>query len=355
MAGAEDETLRIAAVLEEHGRGLNLKIRCTCCGVKMNMTDLLPFEIIQCPGCHSDICRPAFFGDYLIKQNLPPQDPLTSIYLAADLKLERDILIRILNPSLAENGELAALYLQIAQVLAACNHPSVIPIYNCGETMGLYYIVTRKTDGGTLDELLERYKDTPFPVSRTLSWMRQIISALKKALESNLCHGNLSPRYLLMDGEETILISGFGLGALGAFAGIPLSSPCSAPESERTIQSDIYSAGMVFFRLITGHFPKAGERKIPQNIKLDDPEIAALIRDMLDPDPALRITPDKALAVFDRIENKFKTREKRKSTVAVQEPAAPVRKRGFTLLILAAALVLLLGAAIGFFFFFRNR
>ena len=106
MICAEDEKSRIAAVLEEYGRLRELKIRCTACGVKMNMTELLPFEIIQCPGCHSDICRPAFFGNYLLKENLPPQDPLTSIYLARDLKLERDILIRILNPSLSENREL---------------------------------------------------------------------------------------------------------------------------------------------------------------------------------------------------------------------------------------------------------
>ena len=349
MTCAKDETSRIAAVLEEYGRNRKLKIRCTACGAKMDLTELFPFEIIQCPGCHSDICRPAFFGSYLLKENLPPQDPLTSIYLARDLKLERDILIRILNPSLAENKELTSLYLETARTLAVFNHPSAVPIYNCGEIMGLFYIAVRKTDGSSLEALLNEYGDRPFPEKRAVSWMCQIVSVLKKAEELKICHGNLSPCHLLQDGDERILISGFGIGELSAVAGIPLSSPCSAPECDLTVQRDIFNAGMIFFRLLAGRFPEPGEREFPKSIKLENPAVSGLIRFMLEPDPLLRITPANALAILEQIDNKFKSKGKRKKT----EEGFPKRKY---ILVLVILVFLLLSGAAGFFFLFpMNR
>ena len=348
MTCAEDETSRIAAVLEEYGRNRKLKIRCTVCGVKMDLTEPFPFEIIQCPGCHSDICRPAFFGDYLLKENLPPQDPMTSMYLAVDLKLERDILIRILNPSLAENRELTSLYLETARALAVFNHPSAVPIYNCGEIMGLFYIAARKTEGGTLEDLLNECGDKPFPESRAVSWMCQIVSALKRAGELKICHGNLSPCHLLPDGEEKILISGFGIGELGAAAGVPLSSPCSAPESDLTVQRDVFNAGMIFFRLLAGRFPKPGERDLPKGVKLENPAVSGLIRFMLDPDPRRRITPANALAILEQIENNIKTKGKRKKT----EEGSPKRKLVLVLFLVLLVLLLLSGIAAGFVFLF---
>ena len=350
MICAEDETSRIAAVLAEYGRNRNLKIRCTVCGAKMDMTDLYPFEVIKCPGCHSDICRPAFFGNYLLKENLPPQDPLTSIYLARDLKLERDILIRILNPSLSENRELTYLYLKTARTLAVFNHPSAVPIYNCGEIMGLFFIAARKPDGSSLETLMNEYGDRPFPESRVVAWMSQIISALKKAEELKICHGNLSPCHLLQDGEDRILISGFGIGELSAVSGISLSAPCSAPERDLTVQRDLCNAGMIFFRLLAGRFPEPGERELPKKIKLENPPISGLIRFMLEPDPLLRITPANALVILEQIENKIKSKGKRKKT---EEGSL---KRKYVLVLVILVFLLLSGAAAGFFFLFpMNR
>lgn len=342
MSGTADETERIASILEKYGRNRKLKIRCTACGMKMDLTEPYPFEIIQCPGCHSNILRPAYFGDCLIKEKLPDRDPLTSLYLASDLKLERDILISILNPSLAERKEIADLYLETARSLALINHPSVIPIYNCGETAGLFFIVMRKTEGGTLEEFLNAAPENTIPIRRTVSWMRQIISALKKASETNLCHGLLSPRSLLPDGDETILISGFGLGALCKAAGVSPGSSCSAPEAELTPKSDVYSAGAVFFHLLAGRFPDPGEQDAPKEIRRKNPKIAGLLHAMLEPDPSARISAANALPILEQIESEFKSNKNGK------QKSAPARKRLFILLVLSA--VLLLAAALGLFF-----
>ena len=351
MAGIPEKTDEIAAILEKSGRGELLKIQCSVCGLKMDLTELPPFEVVACPGCGSEMRRPAYFGDFLLKEKTEQRDPLTSVYQAYDLKLERYVCVKILEPRYASIQAVREQYLEIARRLASLNHPSIIPIYTCGELNGLFFIVSRLTEHGTLEAYLEEHPEE-CSGEQVLTWMQQLVSALEKAMESGLFHGILNPAHLLVDSENCLKVSGFGFSGLYASAGLDVTDSCSAPEQVKDFRSDIFSAGVLFFRLLTGRLPREGERDVSPFRKGLDRRMTEIIREMLNPNPAERPGASGVLSVLARIEAEFKFREKQKRRTQKYEAelakSRAGKKRSGRIIGIVVFLALLGGIAVWF-------
>ena len=296
--GVEEEIPSLTERLTEIGWGHRVKVACSACGQKLDMTEIAPFAAVCCPNCSARVVRPVYFGDYVLEDTGRRRDRLTTVFRAYDSKLGRYVSLKILNPEYSASAGARSRFTRIARLLAAVNHPAILSIYNCGELYGLAYIVSQYAEYGTLPEFLALQKE-PLPTEMVLGWCCDLASGLQKASASGLSHGEIEPANLLVDSGQRIRLTGFGLAELMREAGFQGSRVYAAPEkiAEGTIheKSDVYSLGVLLCRLLAGREPSGpgvGKRETPGILskigRRAGREVAELVGRMLSASPEER-------------------------------------------------------------------
>ena len=260
----ENEIPSLTECLTEIGWRHSVKISCSACGQRLDMTEIAPFAAVCCPRCSARIVRPVYFGSYVLEDQGRKRDSLTTVFRAFDGKLGRYVSLKILNPEYSASERTRSRFTKIARLLAALNHPAIISIYDCGEQNGLAYIVSQYAEYGTLKEFLALQKG-PLPLEMVIQWIHDLVSGVQKAFMSGLSHGEINPTNILVDSEKRVRLTGFGLSELMREAGISESNSYTAPEkignSTLDAKGDVYSFGVLFYRLLTGIDPFAERGK----------------------------------------------------------------------------------------------
>ncbi|MGB7338908.1 MAG: serine/threonine-protein kinase [Phototrophicaceae bacterium] len=207
-------------------------------------------------------------GDYILREKLT-SGGMAHIYLGDDEKLQRRAAIKILTSDLAGNDEiLRERFEREARAVARLEHDSIVPIYQFGEEGNLYFIAMRYIEGNDLADEMKTYKqrEEKMPVTRMLSIMEQVASALDHAHKRGIIHRDVKPSnvLLLKDTEEKgdkAVLTDFGLvlwedvdKTLGTAFGTPrYISPEQATDSQSALpQSDIYSLAVIVYEILTG-------------------------------------------------------------------------------------------------------
>ncbi len=139
-------------------------------------------------------------------------------------------------------------------------HPGIVRVYGYGEEGGLFYVVMEEADGW---HLKERFR-VPLPDAVNLS--EQLLDALDYAHGLGVVHGGIKPSNLLLTGNGQLRVINFGL-TRSADESPNYKSPEQLKKSPFDRRSDIFSAGMVFYELLTGAYPFAGPaHEIPNRI-----------------------------------------------------------------------------------------
>src|ERR1700681_2650692 len=112
------------------------------------------------------------------------------VYRARDLKLKRDVAIKILPEEFSRDPDRVARFQREAEVLASLNHPNIAAIYDLEEANGSIFLVLELVEGETL---AERIKRGPIPVDEALPIAKQIADALETAHEKGIIHRDLKP------------------------------------------------------------------------------------------------------------------------------------------------------------------
>jgi len=193
---------------------------------------------------------------------------MATVYLAHDLKHDRDVAIKVLHPDLgaALGGER---FLTEIRTTARLQHPHILPLLDSGEADGLLYYVMPLVTGETLRARLEREKQLPIPEAVRIA--REVASALDYAHRQGVVHRDIKPENILLH-DGSALVADFGIalavqsagGARMTQTGLSLGTPqYMSPEQamgERTIdaRSDIYALGTVVYEMLTGAPPFTG-------------------------------------------------------------------------------------------------
>lgn len=193
---------------------------------------------------------------------------MATVYLAHDLKHERDVAIKVLHPDLgAALG--AERFLSEIKTTAKLQHPHILPLLDSGAADGLLYYVMPYVRGETLRARLEREHQLPIPEALTIA--REVADALQAAHSLGIVHRDIKPEnILLQDGHALVADFGIALavqtagGARMTQTGLSLGTPSyMSPEQamgERSIdaRSDIYALGAVTYEMLAGEPPFTG-------------------------------------------------------------------------------------------------
>src|SRR5277367_5764437 len=192
------------------------------------------------------------------------------VYRARDTKLDRDVAIKVLPPSFAQDPERLARFEREAKVLASLNHPNIAQIYGVEERALVMELVAGETLQG------------PLPLDTALNYARQIADALEAAHEKGIIHRDLKPANIMITPAGVIKVLDFGLAAVAqsSDSSIPANSPTltisptragmilgtaayMSPEQARgkpvDKRADIWAFGVVLFEMLTGKQLFAGE------------------------------------------------------------------------------------------------
>ncbi len=228
------------------------------------------------------------------------------VYLGFDPQLQREIAIKTLHftrPDPAQNKVL----LDEARMVGKLHHPNIVPIFEAGEEGGDLYLVFEYVQGKNLAEFL-RGSGALSPV-KAVSILRPILDAVSLAHQQGIIHRDLKPSNILLDENGVPRVMDFGIAAridgqnevAGEYTGTPAyMAPEYIDRREISERSDVFSAGLILFEMLTGQRAVVGDNlfqvmhrianenlKLPGNIAVDE-RLSGVLYKALTRDPAVR-------------------------------------------------------------------
>jgi len=194
---------------------------------------------------------------------------MATVYLADDLKHERQVAVKVLRPELA-----AALgpdrFPREIRILAKLQHPHILPLLDSGEADGFLFYTMPFVSGESLRERIDR--DGALPVPEAVRIMREVADALAAAHEAGILHRDIKPGNVMLSGRHALVMD-FGVAkavtnaggekmtTVGVAVGTPTyMSPEQATGSEAIdARSDIYALGLLAYEMLTGKPPFQGK------------------------------------------------------------------------------------------------
>ena len=211
-----------------------------------------------------------FAGRYRIVKQIG-RGGMADVYLAKDLILDgEEVAVKVLRTNYQTDPIAVARFQREARAMADLDHPHIVRITDIGEEDGQQYLAMEYVAG--LD--LKRYIKEHYPLSNeeAVRIMGQILLAMRLAHTRGIVHRDLKPQNILLTPDGTAKVTDFGIAV--AFAETSLTqtnsmlgsvhylSPEQARGSKATFQSDIYSMGIIFYEMLTGHIPYDGDSAV---------------------------------------------------------------------------------------------
>ncbi len=191
---------------------------------------------------------------------------MARVYLARDVRLGREVALKVLEPQLAERPGFRERFLREARVAASLDHPHIVPLYDFGEADSLLYLVMPYVSGGSLQDVLKR---APLAMGEVVAYGSQIADALDYAHQRQVIHRDVKPANMLLHADGRLMLSDFGLAKIldrsrpnvsrgHPDAGTPEYMAPEQIEGRTDERSDVYALGVVLYLLLTGHLPFSG-------------------------------------------------------------------------------------------------
>jgi serine/threonine protein kinase len=221
------------------------------------------------------------------------------VYLARDPHLQREVAIKTLHfshPDPQKNQQL----LTEARMVSQLRHPSIVPIFEAGEEQGDLYLVFEFVSGQNLGDYLKANgRLTPV---KAITILHPVLDAIAHAHAAGIIHRDLKPNNILLDNEGMPRVMDFGIAArveaqsndAEAFMGTPAyMAPEYITRRESSERTDVFSAGLVFYEMLTGQRAVQGgnvyevmnlvanqDIKLPENagVEFDDRLVSILYK-----------------------------------------------------------------------------
>ncbi|MBR1413608.1 MAG: Stk1 family PASTA domain-containing Ser/Thr kinase [Bacilli bacterium] len=200
---------------------------------------------------------------------------MANVYLAYDTILDRNVAVKVLRGDLATDEKFVRRFQREALSASSLNHPNIVEVYDVGEDNGQYYIVMEYIDGKHLKNLLK--KRGKLTVSEVVDIMLQITDGMSVAHDSYIIHRDIKPQNIMILENGMVKITDFGIAmAMNAtqltqtnsvMGSVHYLPPEQANGKGATLQSDIYSMGILMYELLTGKLPYKGDNAVEIALK----------------------------------------------------------------------------------------
>ncbi|WP_336716491.1 Stk1 family PASTA domain-containing Ser/Thr kinase [Arthrobacter sp. USHLN218] len=203
-------------------------------------------------------------GRYLIQSRLA-RGGMSTVYLATDMRLDREVALKIMYPHLAEDPSFLERFVREAKSAARLSHPHVVGVQDQGFDGNVAYLAMEYVPGHTLRDVL-REKGALKP-RLALALLDPVVEGLAAAHSAGLVHRDVKPENVLMSSDGRIKIGDFGLAKAasttsntGTLIGtVAYLSPELVTGSPADARSDVYSVGIMLFEMLTGRQPFSGD------------------------------------------------------------------------------------------------
>ena len=200
---------------------------------------------------------------------------MANVYLAYDTILERNVAVKVLRGDLANDEKFVRRFQREALQASSLSHPNIVEVYDVGEDNGEYYIVMEYVEGKHLKNLLKKRGKLTIP--EVVDIMLQVTSGLSIAHDSYIIHRDIKPQNIMILDNGLVKLTDFGIAlamnstqltqtnsVMGSVHYLP---PEQASGKGATLQSDIYSLGILMYELLTGKLPFRGENAVEIALK----------------------------------------------------------------------------------------
>jgi len=241
------------------------------------------------------------------------------VYLAIDVNLDREVAIKVLPAHLTEPSGVRDRFLREARTAAKLSHPNIVPVYRADEKDGVVFFVMRHVDGESVAERLASQGPlAPLDAARLLE---EVALALDYAHSRGVIHRDIKPENILLErGSNSAVVTDFGIARLmeaapatatGQVLGtVHYMSPEQVLGERVDGRSDVYSLGVVGFKMVTGQLPfdsRSATAVLVEHVTKEPPKVrsigpgvpeqlASIIDRCLSKDPAARYQTAGALA-----------------------------------------------------------
>ena len=222
---------------------------------------------------------------------------MANVYKAKCHRLNRLVAIKILKSELAESADFRRRFRDESLAVAQLSHANIVSIYDVSSSQGIDYIVMELIDGITLKQYMERRGRMDW--REALHFITQIMRGLSHAHSRGIIHRDIKPQNIMVLRDGSVKVADFGIACLAnahqtltqeALGSVHYISPEQAKGERLDARSDIYSAGVVLYEMLTGRLPFEGDSAVsvaiqhlssvplsPREINPDIPEALELI------------------------------------------------------------------------------
>jgi serine/threonine-protein kinase len=207
------------------------------------------------------------------------------IILAKDPYIQRQVVVKVLMYSRTLDGVYRDFFQNEAEIIAALEHPCIVPIYDFGWHGQQPYIVMRYMSGGSLQDKIQKGE---LKMTEMAHILKRVSDALDAAHGKGIIHRDIKPSNILFDSSGEAFLSDFGIATSKSFkdeegewlVGTPAyMSPEQVRGKQLTGRSDVYALGVTLYRLLTGQLPYSGSSTtalINAHVELPIPDIRTI-------------------------------------------------------------------------------
>ena len=191
------------------------------------------------------------------------------VYKTRDHRLNRLVAVKILKPDLAQDADFRRRFNAESQAVAQLSHPNIVSVYDVSKGGDTEYIVMELIDGITLKQYMEKRGQLNWRES--LHFITQIIRGLSHAHSRGIVHRDIKPQNIMVLRDGSVKVADFGIACLEnaaqtltqeALGSVHYISPEQARGDRTDARSDLYSAGVVLYEMLSGRLPFEGDSAV---------------------------------------------------------------------------------------------
>jgi len=242
---------------------------------------------VATPGTGDPLVNTLLDGRYLV-QTAIASGGTSTVYRGVDVRLDRPVAVKVMDSRYAGDDQFLTRFQMEARTVARLKDPGLVAVYDQGLDARHPFLVMELIEGGTLRELL--VERGPMPPHAVVAVLRPVLGGLAAAHRAGLVHRDVKPENVLISDDGDVKIADFGLVRAVAAAGITSTSvilgtaaylsPEQVSDGNAGPRSDVYSAGILTYELLTGRTPFTGDTALSvayQRLDHDVPQPGAVI------------------------------------------------------------------------------